>query len=130
MIVATVSRRMRGTALLAGVLALLLQLFSWTLVMPARTSPANWIIVCTAEGLVHLDVDGPPAGTAGKELPAKAPDTGGCPLCPLVGGLHLPPPLHLVPQAAVARHSPLSLPGRLVLAGWFLSTLQARAPPA
>lgn len=125
-----ISRKVRRIGLMAGALALMLQLFAWTLTMPAKSTPLDGITVCTAEGLVHLDVDGPPAGA---ELPAEHPmehaDGGSCPLCPLVGGLHLPPPLHLVSQDAVARHGPVTLPGALILAGWFLSTLQARAPP-
>lgn len=124
----------RCIGLMAGAFALMLQVFAWTLTMPAKTATANGIaggiangiIVCTAEGLVHLDVDGPPFGT---DTPAKHSDTASCPLCPLIGGLHLPPPIHLVLRQAVARHGPEGLPGALVVAGWFLSTLQARAPP-
>ncbi|MCG5238724.1 DUF2946 family protein [Azospirillum doebereinerae] len=126
-----IRQRARRIGLTAGALALLFQLFAWTLTMPATFAPLNEIAVCTAEGLVHLDVEGPPSGAElPTEHPAKHPDGGSCPLCPLVGGLHLPPPLHLVSQDAVTRHSPVALPGALILTGWFLSTLQARAPPA
>lgn len=120
--------------LTAGALALLFQLFAWTLIMPATSAPISGIAICTAEGLVHLDLEGPPADAdllanhpAGH--PADHPGGGSCPLCPLVGGLHLPPPLPLVVRDAMTRHSPAALPGALILTGWFLSTLQARAPP-
>ncbi|WP_372394713.1 DUF2946 family protein [Azospirillum sp. HJ39] len=131
-------RGLRRVGLTAGMAALLVQLFAWALLMPAMSAPAGGIgggiAVCTAEGMVLLDVDRPPANA---ELPSgQAPDHpdghaggGGCPLCPLIAGLHLPPPLFLVTQDSVIRHGATALPGALILAGWFLSTLQARAPP-
>lgn len=116
--------------LMGGVLALLFQLFAWTLTMPAKSAPTTGITICTAQGLVHLDADGALAGAElPTEHPAKHPDGGSCPLCPLIGGLHPPPSIHQVEQGAVTRHSPVALPGALILAGWFLSTLQARGPP-
>ncbi|WP_391346735.1 hypothetical protein [Azospirillum sp. A23] len=54
---------------------------------------------------------------------------GSCPLCPLIGGLAMPPPDLPMTRASVGRHSPEVLPGDVIAAGWFLSTLQARAPP-
>lgn len=123
-------RRTRGIALMGGVLALLFQLFAWTLTMPAKSATVTEITICTAQGLVHLDADGALAGAElPTEHPAEHPDGGSCPLCPLIGGLHLPPPLHQMAPDAVVRHGPMALPGALILTGWFLSTLQARAPP-
>ncbi len=136
--VTATGRELRRAGLTAGMLALLVQLFAWALLMPAMSAPvgatSGGIAVCTAEGMLTLDVDGPPANA---ELPSGQatdhPDGhaggGGCPLCPLIAGLHLPPPLFLVTQETVIRHSAAALPGALILAGWFLSTLQARAPP-
>lgn len=126
--------RMRCIGLIGGMLALLFQLFAWTLIMPAKSAPTSEITICTAQGLVHLDADD---ALAGAELPTDHPakhpadhqDGGSCPLCPLIGGLHLPPPLHQMASGAATRHGPVALPGALILAGWFLSTLQARAPP-
>lgn len=120
----------RRIALMSGVLALLFQLFAWTLTMPATSAPGTDAAICSAQGLVHSNADDALAGAA---LPTDHPtghqDGGSCPLCPLIGGLHLPPPLHQMAPGVVVRHGPVALPGALILAGWFLSTLQARAPP-
>lgn len=112
--------------LMVGVIALMLQVLAWTLTMPAKFTADNWTTICTAEGLVHLEGNGAPGGA---DLPAKHPVAEHCPLCPLIGGLYLPPVVQLVLRQAVARHGPEGLPGAVVVAGWFLSTLQARAPP-
>ncbi|PWC53830.1 hypothetical protein TSO221_09890 [Azospirillum sp. TSO22-1] len=119
-------RTVRRIGLMAGVIALMVQVFAWTLAMPAQVAAIDWMTVCTAEGLVHLDVDGAPTGT---DAPVKHPGMEHCPLCPLIGGLYLPPPVQPVLRQTIARHGPEGLPGAEVVAGWFLSTLQARAPP-
>ncbi|WP_431859127.1 DUF2946 domain-containing protein [Azospirillum sp.] len=122
-------RTIRRIGLMAGVIALMLQVFAWTLTMPAQVAamnPMDGMTICTAEGLVHLDADGAPAGT---DAPMKHPGMEHCPLCPLIGGLYLPPPVQTVLRQTVTRHGPEGLPGAVVVAGWFLSTLQARAPP-
>ena len=118
---------MRLAGLWVGALALLVQVFAWTLTMPAVDLAADLESICTADGLSH----GPSGdGPAGNHDPAQHAGAGHCPLCPLIGGLHLPPPLvqPTLPQS-IAHHGPEALPGDMVVAGWFLSTLQARAPP-
>ncbi|MFS2012078.1 DUF2946 domain-containing protein [Azospirillum sp. CT11-132] len=125
---------MRRAGLAAGAIALLLQIVAWAW-MPALISSANVadsdrMVICTPDGfktVVGSDhgTDGDPA--AGKTEPIMS--GGSCPLCPLIGGLAMPPPdLRMVPAMA-SRHSPELLPGELIAAGWFLSTLQARGPP-
>ncbi|WP_042704792.1 DUF2946 family protein [Azospirillum sp. B506] len=145
-------RPARRAGLAAGAIALLLQIVAWAW-MPAMIASANAaegsrIVICTADGFktVALDdrgaVDDPARFglTKSKSVKSKSVkfDTGksdptisggSCPLCPLVGGLAMPPPDPLVVRASVGRHSPESLPGAAIAAGWFLSTLQARAPP-
>lgn len=119
---------LRRIALLIGAVAFLLQVTAWTIGAPAAAAGMT-IPVCTTDGvqLVLFGPDGQPA-------PDK-PDQGdheamGCPLCPLVQGLSLPPPvLAPVTPAEVLRHGPTMLPGDRIAAGWFHSTLQARAPP-
>ncbi|MBP2232609.1 hypothetical protein J2847_005940 [Azospirillum agricola] len=63
----------------------------------------------------------------------KSPDgkaEGHCPLCPLVGGLGLASAQWSVMPSDVKRHGPMALPGSQIATGWFLATLQARAPPS
>ncbi|PGH57206.1 hypothetical protein CRT60_12090 [Azospirillum palustre] len=140
-------RPVRRAGLAAGAIALLLQIVAWAW-MPAMIASANaaesgGIVICTPDGFktVALDDHGA-AGNPARFEPIKSKsvesDTGksdptmsggSCPLCPLVGGLAMPPPDLRMAQASVGRHSPESLPGDVIAAGWFLSTLQARAPP-
>jgi hypothetical protein len=114
----------------AGTLALLAQILIWAWA-PAAVASADGvsfggILVCTPSGFKTVvlndqgDGDGP--------TPALGQD--GCPLCPLIGGLALPPPdlfaLTLVfrpfdGEPGAERHS---------VSTWFLYNLQARAPPA
>ncbi|WP_052293713.1 DUF2946 family protein [Azospirillum sp. B510] len=128
---------MRSTGrsgLAAGAVALLLQIVAWAW-MPAMIASANAadsgrIVICTPDGFKTLLVDDRGTGggpEAGKGEPGLS--VGSCPLCPLVGGLSMPPPDLRIAPAAIGRHGPDLLPGDLVAAGWFLSTLQARAPP-
>lgn len=120
-------KRVRRIGLLAGALAFLCQVMAWTLLMPAASAQAGLVPICTAEGLILVAVDDD--GT-------KKPDSGtvsamACPLCPLVAGMAPPPapPADPLP-AETGRHTAVALPGAFVAAGWFLSSVQARAPPA
>lgn len=128
-------QRTRRTSLLAGAVALLLQIVAWAW-MPAMIASANAaetgrIVICTPDGFktVVLDDRGTPVDPdSGQTAPAMSGES--CPLCPLVGGLALPPPELPVMTATARHHGPETLPGDRIAAGWFLSTLQARAPPA
>lgn len=118
---------LRRLTLLAGAVALVVQMVAWALVMPARSLAADLIPICAADGTVHLVADD---GADDPAPPSHHAGADSCPLCPLIGGLSTPPPpaLPLLPQT-IARHGPEALPGDLLVTGWFLSTLQARAPP-
>lgn len=137
-------RRVRRLGLVAGMAALLLQVIAWGW-MPlmisgnAQAGETASLAICSSGGLTTIQAD--EAGFGLGELgfapdsdQEKSPEpahsgTGHCPLCPLVTGLALPPPLLAVgPALAMARDIRL-LPAEHVAAGWFLSTLQARAPP-
>lgn len=127
-------RHPRRLGLVAGAVAFVLQILAWAW-MPAWIAAANAadtdrIVICTAEGFKTITLHGADdAGTTG-EKPAAEPAGSGCPLCPLVGGLAMAPPVMMVVPAEVGRHGSRALPGSQIAAGWFLSTLQARAPPA
>jgi len=136
--------RVRRLGLVAGMAALLLQVIAWGW-MPlmisgsARAEETVSLAICSSGGLTTIQAD---AAGYGIGEPGFAPDSdqekspdpahsraGHCPLCPLVTGLALPPPLLAVgPALAMVRDTRL-LPAEHVAAGWFLSTLQARAPP-
>lgn len=144
----TTVRQVRRLGLVAGMAALLLQVIAWGW-MPlnsgamgsgtAQAAETVSLATCSSGGLTTIQADA--AGFGIGEL-GIAPDsdrerspepahsgTGHCPLCPLVSGLALPPPLLAVgPVLAMARDTRL-LPAEHSAAGWFLSTLQARAPP-
>ncbi|SMF30364.1 Protein of unknown function [Azospirillum oryzae] len=141
-------RRVRRLGLVAGMVALLLQVIAWGW-MPmapgiARAGETASLPICSSDGLTTIQVDATLYGIGEIRLasddggPDKSPDhapsdtgpaTGHCPLCPLVAGLALPPPPLMVgPTLAMASDTRL-LPGERIAAGWFLSTLQARAPP-
>ncbi|CAO3360824.1 DUF2946 family protein [Azospirillum palustre] len=132
-------RPTRRAGLAAGAIALLLQVVAWAW-MPAVIASANaaessQIVICTPDGFktVVMDDHGMAGDPAGDESDLGQGDLlmsgGSCPLCPLIGGLALPPPDLRMTRASVGRHSPEVLPGDVIAAGWFLSTLQARAPP-
>lgn len=105
-------------ALLLGVVALLVQLAGWA-GMPMRAmAAAADPEICSAHD------DAPPHDTADHH-------TRGCPLCTLVHGLSGPPPadtLGIPVSYVVYRPRPLAV--ERVATGWFLSSLQPRAPPA
>lgn len=122
----------RRVGLMAGVFAFLCQVLAWNVAMPAMSvaATADTITICSADGikLIKIGADGqaiPDDGQADGNGPS-----GHCPLCPLVGGAGLPPvPPLVVPSQRVIAHDARGLPGAAIAAGWFLSSLQARAPP-
>lgn len=125
-------RRRLRIGLLAGMLAFVLQILAWAW-MPAWVAAANaahpeQIVICTVEGFKTVTLDAA-AGVAVGEKPAPKAGDGGCPLCPVMGGLAMAPPAVAVTPADIGRHGVQALPGSQIAAGWFLSTLQARAPP-
>jgi hypothetical protein len=122
-------RWFRGVGLMVAALAFLLQVVSWAWAPAQAAAFVNGqdgeILICTGDGLVKFTPDG--QGDSGDDNAASGH---GCPLCPLVGGLALPPqpPLQAVP-VRIIRLQAAALPGAQIAAGWFLATLQARAPP-
>jgi len=135
-------RPTRRAGLAAGVLALLLQVVAWAwmpaVIASATAAESSRIVICTPDGFKTVVLDD--HGTAGD--PARSDlgqgdllqgdllmSGGSCPLCPLIGGLAMPPPDLGMTRASAGRHSPEALPGDVIAAGRFLSTLQARAPP-
>lgn len=118
----------------------------------ARTGETTPLQICSAGGFATIDVDpaeyGPAiygmvlAGIALAGMDHAGGDnhggssdpnpfgSGHCPLCPLIAGLALPPPLLTVEPAMAAAGDTRLLPGERIAAGWFLSTLQARGPPS
>jgi hypothetical protein len=140
-------RRVRRLGLVAGMAALLLQVIAWGW-MPMGTGTSTGIAragerlslpICSSGGLTTIQADAADYGISEFGIaydsgPGKSPDTalagnGHCPLCPLVAGLALPPPpLSVGPAISMARDTRL-LPAERIAASWFLSTLQARAPP-
>lgn len=134
--------RMKRIGPMAGALALLFQVMAWAfmpIAMAAGTGPAASltadalpVAICTPEGFksVPLAVAGDPVGDPSNGPSDPAPTDHDCPLCPLVGGLTTVSPPAQVAPAAPGRHAAIALPGDPIAAGWFLSTLQARAPPA
>ncbi len=99
--------------------------------MPAVSlaSTGETIAICSVDGVKTIKI-----GPDGQALPdddqGKADASGHCPLCPLVGGAGLPPvPPLVAPKERVAAHDARALPGDVIAAGWFLSSLQACGPP-
>ncbi|WP_244433995.1 DUF2946 family protein [Azospirillum sp. B506] len=139
-------RQVRRLGLVAGMAALLLQVVAWSwMPLPtgpigaARTGETVSLPICSSGGLTTIQADAADYGVGasgvahdddhGRSQDPAHSGTGHCPLCPLVAGLALPPPQPpLGPTAAMARDTGL-LPAERIAAGWFLSTLQARAPP-
>ncbi len=86
------------------------------------------MFICSVDGPKSVPID-----TGDK--PSKPDPAGGgmgkCPLCPLVGGMALPPPETLPPLPGYfIAHDRKVLPGARVAAGWYLFSLKARGPPA
>ncbi|WP_236784023.1 DUF2946 family protein [Azospirillum humicireducens] len=127
--------RIRRVGLLAGALAFVLQMMVWSMAMPAMAmggapAGAEAVTICSVDGFktVFIGSDGQPvapedgSGGAAKDH---------CPLCPTVTGAGLPPQVQTaVPAESMAMADARTLPGEVIAAGWFLSSLQARAPPA
>jgi hypothetical protein len=120
----------RRIGLLAGAVAFLLQMFVWSIQAPA-VAAGSLIPVCTVDGITLVDLN-PDAQNpdSGSGDPAKAKfKAAGCPLCPLAQGLSVPPPaLEPAKPSFLVHHSSLRLPGDYIAAGWYLSSLKARAP--
>ncbi|WP_052710058.1 DUF2946 family protein [Azospirillum thiophilum] len=122
---------------LAGAVALLLQIVSWAwmpaVIQAANAADTSRIVICAPDGFktVLLDDRGMPVDpdAADSGAPEHAMSGGSCPLCPLIGGLAMPPLAVFAMSVDFERHGPEQLPGSRIAAGWFLSTLQARAPP-
>lgn len=119
-------RTLRRVSLLIGAAAFLLQMLTWSVYAPAMAA-GEATEICTAEGMItaFLDADGQPI------TPEKtAPDSKHCGFCLLVQGVGAAPTgINVRLPLNVARHGAEALPGVVIAAGWFLSTLQARAPP-
>lgn len=119
---------------MAGVFAFLCQVLAWSVAMPATSlaASADTITICSTDGikLITIGADGQAIPDDDGSADGTAGPSGHCPLCPLVGGAGLPPmPSLVVPSQRVVGHDARGLPGAAIAAGWFLSSLQARAPP-
>ncbi|WP_247894271.1 DUF2946 family protein [Azospirillum sp. B510] len=135
----SVMDRVRRAGLLAGALAFVVQMMVWSATMPAMAldglpPDAETIAICSADGIKTIVV-----GSDGLAPPAPTDDGSGatgpvkdhCPLCPTVTGAGLPPQAQTsLPAETMAAADARALPGAVIAAGWFLSSLQARAPPA
>lgn len=123
--------RMRRFGLCAAAMAFLLQVVAWAWMVPVAAATADGgatsIVICTVDGYKTIQLDDGQAPAPDKD---GATASHGCPLCPLVAGLGLAAPPPVIGPDIVFRHGPEALPGAAIAAGWFLSTLQARAPPA
>lgn len=143
-------RQGRRLGLVAGMASLLLQVIAWGWMSPipgtVRAGQSTPLLICSAGGLTTILVDstdydvskavpgGRTADQAGGgqgDLPMPTPfGTDHCPLCPLVAGLALPPPpMPIIGPVIVESGASRLLSGERIAAGWFLSTLKARAPP-
>ncbi len=124
---------------MAAALAFLLQVTAWAW-MPGMAQAAvqaasakDSIIICTFEGMALLAPDGSKTllgdNAAKSDDDGKAPLKSGCPICPLVAGLSLPPVLI---SLAMPAHdfAAAALPQHQIAAGFSLPAPQARAPPA
>ncbi|MFD1626201.1 DUF2946 family protein [Azospirillum griseum] len=125
----------RRVSLMVGALAFLCQALAWSVMMPAQamaasnSTVADVITICSVDGIKTIKVG--PDGQALPDEDGTAAASGHCPLCPLLAGAGLPPvPPLALPTEQVAAHDARALPGDAIAAGWFLSSLQARAPPS
>lgn len=120
-------RRLRRVGVLAGAAAFLLQMLTWSVYAPAMAMGGETVMICTMEGMTEITLG--PDGQPVSPDKAKA-DSKHCGFCLLASGLATPSlPAALSPPVQLARHGAEALPGGLIAAGWFLSTLQARGPP-
>ena len=145
----TIGGRRGGIGLTVGVVAFLFQLFAWAWCPPVAVADTLTIPICTPVGMIYKTVSSDAGLQAAGLQTAVLPDAGGatdsgtdggmdikildhgCPLCPLVAGLSVPPPdIDIALPGDLSRHGSIGLPGERIAAGWFLSTLQARAPPS
>lgn len=142
----TLPQRLRHAGLLAGLLAFVMQVMVWTATMPAVAvadtgagATADTVTICTPGGFKSIKI-GPDGRASPDDAGANTGENGDadgkdlckghCPLCSIVGGAGLPPTAPLaVPAHRLALADERALPGDVIAAGWFLSTLQARAPP-
>lgn len=118
----------RRIGLLIGAVAMLVQLIAWSALPMATTGlAADDLAMCS----VHDATSAASETDAGPVTSDAAAHHGhGCPLCTLVQGLSGPPPTNAAcapVTLTVVQTVPMS--GELVSAAWFLSSLQARAPP-
>ncbi|MBP2232614.1 hypothetical protein J2847_005945 [Azospirillum agricola] len=129
--------RIRCAGLLAGLLAFVVQMMVWSATMPAMAlaeapGGTETIAICSADGvkMITIGSDGQPdSGDYGSNTTGAAKDH--CPLCPTMTGAGLPPLASMVvPSQGMVAADACALPGDVIAAGWFLSSLQARAPPA
>lgn len=125
-----ITLRMRRYGLCAAATAFLLQVIAWAWMAPiasvAEDGGSTSIVICSIDGYKTIQLDD---GQAPATDTDNAASSHGCPLCPLVAGLGLAAPVAVIGPRVVLRHGPEALPGAAIAAGWFLSTLQARAPP-
>ncbi|MBK4722181.1 DUF2946 domain-containing protein [Azospirillum sp. YIM DDC1] len=118
---------------MAGGMALLLQLLGWAFLIPvANATTGETVMICTPQGMASIVLpDGPSPDSLIPDGKATLSMGDDCPVCGLVAGLTAPPPLlTVVLPVSVVAHSSIGLPGQHIAAGWFLSRLKARAPPA
>lgn len=129
----SIGRRLGCAAVMAGGMALLLQLLGWAFLIPvANAATGETVMICTPQGMASIVLpDGPSPDSLIPDGKATLSMGDDCPVCGLVAGLTAPPPLlTVVLPVSVVAHSSIGLPGQHIAAGWFLSRLKARAPPA
>ncbi|TWA82718.1 DUF2946 family protein [Azospirillum brasilense] len=129
----SIGRRLGRAAVMAGGMALLLQLLGWAFLIPvANAATGETVMICTPQGMASIVLpDGPSPDSLIPDGKATLSMGDDCPVCGLVAGLTAPPPLlTVVLPVSVVAHSSIGLPGQHIAAGWFLSRLKARAPPA
>ncbi len=115
----------------AGTLSLLAQILLWAWMPTAVVADGGvfgGILVCTPSGFKTVALND--QGYADGDAPTPALGQDGCPLCPLIGGLALPPPDLFALTLIVLPFDREAGAERLSVSTWFLYNLQARAPPA
>lgn len=118
---------LRQAGVMAGAAAFLLQMLTWSVYAPAMAAGGETVLICTIDGMTEITLG--PDGQPVSPDKAKA-EANHCGFCLLANGLTTPPlSAAASPPVQLARHGAEALPGGLIAAGWFLSTLQARGPP-